>query len=158
MNAEPIVEITARFDRDARRAEYEIDDLVMATGYDAVSGPYLRMGIVWRKGLRLVKEEWREGAQTYLGLAMAGFPNLFTITGPLSATPLTNVIRAIEHHVDWISDCLDYVLANNVLSIGATREAQEDWDRQVAKVGALTFYPSVASWYTGGNIEESPAN
>lgn len=154
LNSEPIVEITPDSIKTTAN-EYPIDDLVLATGFDAVSGPYLRMGIRGLGGISL-SDEWVEGSQTYLGLAIAGFPNLFTITGPMSATPLTNVIRSIEQHVEWISDCLDYLRAHEMTQIVANRDAQEEWDRRVDKMGDYTLHKSTSSWYTGGNIEGKP--
>ncbi|WP_205347090.1 hypothetical protein [Pseudonocardia broussonetiae] len=110
------------------------------------------MGIRGREGLALA-DAWADGPRSYLGLATAGFPNLFTVTGPLSATALTNVMRSIEHHVEWIAACLEHLRREGVTTIEADPAAQEQWDQQVAHVGSYTFYPEVASWYTGGNIE-----
>ena len=151
VRTEPIVEITAGGVR-VEAGEYEVDDLVLATGYDAMTGPLTRMGIRGRHGASLT-EAWADGPRSYLGLATAGFPNLFTVTGPLSATALTNVMRSIEHHVEWIADCLVELSRRGVATIEADTTAQDEWDRQVAMVGGYTFYPEVASWYTGGNIE-----
>lgn len=151
VRSEPIVEVTEHGVRTAA-GEYPADDLVMATGYDAMTGPLTRMGIRGRDGLALA-DAWADGPRSYLGLATAGFPNLFTVTGPLSATALTNVMRSIEHHVEWIAACLDHLRREGVTTIEADAAAQEQWDQQVAHVGSYTFYPEVASWYTGGNIE-----
>lgn len=127
--------------------EYLVDDLVMATGYDAITGPLVRLGIA---------DAWKDGARSFLGPATAGFPNLFTVTGPLSATALTNVIRSIEHHVEWIVECLEHLRSNDIRTIEATTEAQDAWDEVVVNIGGYTFHREVASWYTGGNIEGKP--
>ena len=147
----PIVEITEHGVR-TEAGEYPADTLVMATGYDAMTGPLTRMGIRGRDGADLAAE-WADGPRSYLGLATAGFPNLFTVTGPLSATALTNVMRSIEHHVEWIADCLTHLTRTGVTTIEADLAAQEQWDQQVDQVGGYTFHREVASWYTGGNIE-----
>lgn len=110
------------------------------------------MGVVGRDGQNLA-DVWKDGPRSFLGLATAGFPNLFTVTGPLSATALTNVLRSIEHHVEWIVECLEHLRSNDLRTIEALPEAQDAWDEQVRTIGGYTFYPEVASWYTGGNIE-----
>lgn len=151
VRTEPIEAITATGVRTAS-GEYEVDDLVMAVGYDAITGPIVRLNVEGRGGLT-IGEYWKEGARSYLGIATAGFPNLFTVTGPLSATALTNVVRSLEHHVEWIVQCIAYMGDHDLRTIEATAEAEEGWDVQVTTMGNYTFYPEVASWYTGGNIE-----
>lgn len=154
INDEPIVEVTAN-SVVTSAGVYEVDDLVTATGFDAVSGPLLRMGIKGVGGVSLT-DEWADGSATYLGIAIAKFPNLFTVTGPMSATPLTNVMRSIEHHLEWIMDCLDHMRDNGFTRIVATPAAQEGWDKTIAEVGTYTVHAKTASWYTGGNIEGKP--
>src|SRR4029079_11473910 len=89
--------------------EHKLDIIVFATGFDAMTGPLLRMNIQGRDGLAL-RDAWLEGPRSYLGLRIAGFPNLFTITGPGSPSVLCNMPVAIEQHVEWIADCIEYML------------------------------------------------
>ena len=93
------------------------------------------------RGGRRLSDEWTDGPRTYLGLSVAGFPNLFTITGPGSPSVLSNMIVSIEQHVDWIADCLAYLRERGLGTIEATAEAQEAWVRHVNEVGHLTLYP-----------------
>ena len=86
---------------------YAVDDIVFATGFDAMTGALLKIDI--RVGGQTLKEKWREGPKTYLGLGIAGFPNLFTITGPGSPSVLTNMLPSIEQHVEWVADCIGYL-------------------------------------------------
>ncbi|QGU08442.1 Phenylacetone monooxygenase [Corynebacterium occultum] len=135
--------------------EYECDILVMATGYDAITGPLLRLGIKGREGLPL-KEAWDEGGKSYLGLSVAGFPNLFTVTGPGSPSVLTNMIPSIEQHVEWISTLLSDLEERGIERIEASAEAQEEWVAKVNAIAAQTLYPEAASWYMGSNIPGKP--
>ncbi|HYE93404.1 MAG TPA: NAD(P)/FAD-dependent oxidoreductase [Terriglobales bacterium] len=135
--------------------EYIVDSLVFATGFDAMTGALLKMDIRGRAGQRL-GEKWAAGPRTYLGLAIAGFPNLFTITGPGSPSVLSNMIVSIEQHVDWIADCLAYLRAQGQATIEATAEAEERWVAHVNEVGHMTLYPKAKSWYMGANVPGKP--
>jgi cyclohexanone monooxygenase len=135
--------------------DFAIDTIVMATGFDAMTGSILRLDPVGVEGRRL-SEAWAEGPKSYLGLAVAGFPNLFTITGPGSPSVLSNMIASIEQHVDWLTDCLATLQARGRGRIEATDEAQEDWVRHVAEVAGRTLFPSCNSWYLGANIPGKP--
>jgi len=130
---------------------HELDSLVFATGFDAMTGTLLRMDIRGRGG-RSLRDAWADGPRTYLGLGVAGFPNLFTITGPGSPSVLTNMIVSIEQHVDWIADCLDHLRSAGKRTIEATPEAQEAWVDHVGRVADATLYPMCNSWYVGANI------
>jgi cation diffusion facilitator CzcD-associated flavoprotein CzcO len=130
---------------------FELDALVYATGFDAMTGTLLRMDLRGRGG-RALREAWAEGPRTYLGLGVAGFPNLFTITGPGSPSVLTNMIVSIEQHVDWIAGCLAHLRATGKRSIEATPAAQEAWVDHVGEVADATLYPRCNSWYVGANI------
>ena len=122
--------------------DFAIDTIVMATGFDAMTGSILRIDPVGVEGRRL-SEAWAEGPKSYLGLAVAGFPNLFTITGPGSPSVLSNMIASIEQHVDWLTDCLATLQARGRTRIEATDEAQEDWVRHVAEVAGRTLFPDL---------------
>jgi cyclohexanone monooxygenase len=135
--------------------EYAVDDLVFATGFDAMTGALLNIDIRGREGGRL-QDAWAEGPRTYLGLTVAGFPNLFMITGPGSPSVLSNMIVSIEQHVDWIADCLVYLRDRGLATIEATAPAQETWVRHVNEVGHMTLYPRAPSWYMGANIPGKP--
>ncbi len=136
-------------------ATYELDSIVFATGYDAVTGALDRIDIRGRGGLAL-KQKWTEGPRTYLGLMTAGFPNLFFITGPGSPSVLTNVIVAIEQHVDWIARCLKHMLDAKLEVAEAKPEAETEWVAHVNEVADKTLFPTTASWYTGANVPGKP--
>jgi cyclohexanone monooxygenase len=150
----PIEEITARGLR-TQHAEYAVDSLVFAIGFDAMTGALLAIDIRGRGGAAL-RETWEAGPRTYLGLAVAGFPNLFTITGPGSPSVLSNMIVSIEQHVDWIADCMTHLRARGLRAIEATAEAEEAWVAHVNEVGHLTLYPRANSWYMGANVPGKP--
>jgi cation diffusion facilitator CzcD-associated flavoprotein CzcO len=135
--------------------EYEFDALVFATGFDAMTGALLRMDIRGTGGVAL-SEEWADGPRTYLGLQVAGFPNLFTITGPGSPSVLMNMPVAIEQHVDWIGDCIEYLRDHGWTRIEATEDAQDAWAEHVAELGEASLYVRANSWYVGANIPGKP--
>jgi cyclohexanone monooxygenase len=146
----PIETITANGIRVAGK-ERAFDSIVLAIGFDAMTGALNAIDIRGRGGVRL-KDQWRDGPRTYLGLAIAGFPNMFTVTGPGSPSVLANVIIAIEQHVDWIAGCIDYADAHGVKAVEATPDAQENWVQHVNDVAKYTLYPLANSWYVGANV------
>ncbi|MCY1278898.1 Phenylacetone monooxygenase [compost metagenome] len=146
----PIVEFTAKGLRTSE-GEYELDAVVFATGYDAITGSLFRMDIRGRDGVAL-KDKWADGVRSYLGLSTAGFPNFFTITGPESPSVLTNMVLSIEQHVEWIADCIEHMRAQGALSIEATPEAEMGWSQHCKEVADTTLFPRADSWYTGANI------
>ena len=103
--------------------EYPFDLIVFATGFDAVTGPLFALNLRSAKG-RLLQDVWRVGPQSYLGLMIAGFPNLFTVNGPSSPSVLANMLQTIEHHVDMIVDCIDHMERNGFVRVEADEEAQ----------------------------------
>ena len=149
-----IEEITEKGIR-AGGKEYEFDTIVFATGFDAMTGPLRALGIKGRGG-RALAEEWADGPHTYLGVAVAGFPNLFTITGPQSPSVLTNMPVAIEQHVEWITGCIDAMRREGRTVIEATPEAQDAWVAHVNEAIAGTLFPAANSWYMGANIPGKP--
>ena len=151
---EPIEKITADAVDTAAR-HFELDALVFATGFDAVTGALLAVDIRGRDGATL-KDAWSEGPQTYLGLTVAGFPNLFTITGPGSPSVIGNVITNCEYHVDWIAECLTHMRRRNLSTIEPDHGAQKDWGVHVAEVADRTLFPRANSWYLGVNIPGKP--
>jgi cyclohexanone monooxygenase len=146
----PIREITPHGLRTATD-DYALDAIVFATGYDAMTGPLLAVDIRGTGGVTL-RSRWAEGPRTYLGLATAGFPNLFMITGPGSPSVLSNMVVSIEQHVDWIADCLCFLEKHHATRIEASPEAEEAWVQHVNEVANLTLYPRANSWYMGANI------
>ncbi len=131
--------------------EHELDVIVFATGFDAMTGALSRIDIRGRDG-RTLREEWEAGPGTYLGLQVAGFPNLFTITGPGSPSVLTNMIVSIEHHVEWIGDVITYLRDHDLHRIEADPDAQDQWVDFVNGVASFTLFPTCNSWYLGANI------
>jgi len=145
-----IEEINPRGLKAAGR-EYELDRIVYATGFDAMTGSLLRMDIRGRGGLAL-RSKWHAGPRSYLGLGVAGFPNLFIITGPGSPSVLTNMMVSIEQQVDWIAGCIAYLRAHARSLIEASSAAEDDWVAHVNAVAERTVYPTCNSWYLGANV------
>ncbi|MGR8948388.1 MAG: flavin-containing monooxygenase [Gammaproteobacteria bacterium] len=154
LQQQPITEIYGRGVKTTA-ADYELDVLVFATGFDAMTGALDKIDIRGRDGLRL-KEKWRAGPLTYLGLGMAGFPNLFTVSGPGSPSVLSNMVPTIEQHVEWIADCIKYVNDNGYSSIEAREEDEQAWIKHVNDVANTTLYPGCSSWYLGANVPGKP--
>ncbi len=138
-----------------RSAAYDLDVLVFATGFDAMTGSLLRIDIRGAGGLRLA-DAWAHGPRTLLGLQVAGFPNLFTITGPGSPSVLVNMPVAIEHHVDWIAECIRHLRERGKTRIEATEHAQDAWVEHVAEVARASLFGRANSWYVGANIPGKP--
>jgi len=150
----PIEAITPQGLR-TREATYALDSLVFATGFDAMTGALLKIDIRGSAGQRL-QDKWAAGPRTYLGVATAGFPNLFAITGPGSPSVISNMIVSIEQHVDWIAGCLAYVRAHGLARIEPTADAEDAWVAHVNDVGNATLYPRANSWYMGANVPGKP--
>lgn len=146
----PITEVTEGGLRTTA-ADYDLEVIVFATGFDAMTGSLLRMDIRGSGG-RTLQEKWAGGPTTYLGIQVAGFPNMFTITGPGSPSVLTNMPLSIEHHVEWISDCISYLRERGLTHVEATEEAEEAWVDHVHQVADSTLFPLAESWYVGANI------
>jgi len=150
----PIEEITETGVR-VGGGDYAFDAIVFATGFDAMTGALLRIDIRGKGGLPL-KDKWAEGPKTYLGLAMAGFPNLFTITGPGSPSVLTNMIPSIEQHVDWIAECVTHLRTRGFRQVEADRSAEEAWVGHVGQVAGGSLRSTCSSWYVGANVPGKP--
>jgi cation diffusion facilitator CzcD-associated flavoprotein CzcO len=155
IKAAPIEEITPHGIR-TRDAEYPLDVIVFATGFDAMTGALLRMDIRGRDGLSL-SQVWADGPRNYLGLQVAGFPNLFTITGPGSPSVLCNMPVAIEQHVEWITDCIAHMRQRGLTHIETTNEAMDSWIARVNRAADATLLPQAKhSWYLGANVPGKP--
>ncbi|MCZ6501077.1 MAG: NAD(P)/FAD-dependent oxidoreductase [Gammaproteobacteria bacterium] len=136
-----------------RQDEYKFDILIYATGFDAMTGALNKIDIRGKQGQTLVNK-WADGPVAYLGLQVHGFPNLFTITGPGSPSVLSNVLVSIEQHVEWISDCIEYLGKHQIREIEPTTDAEETWVEHVNQVAKGTMFtaPTCNSWYLGANI------
>jgi len=131
--------------------EHDLDILVFATGFDAMTGSLLRIDVRGRGG-RSLRDKWASGPTTYLGIQVAGFPNMFVITGPGSPSVLTNMPLAIEQHVEWIADCIAFLGEHGLTRVEATEEAEGMWVDHVRQVAESTLFMRADSWYVGANI------
>ena len=139
-----------------RDAEYPFDIIVFATGFDGMTGSLLRMDIRGRGGWSLTKA-WEAGPRTYLGLQVAGFPNLFTVTGPGSPSVLCNMPVAIEQHVEWITDCIAHMRSHGLKRIEPSSEAVDSWVAHANAAADATLLPQAKhSWYLGAHIPGKP--
>jgi cyclohexanone monooxygenase len=154
VNAAPIERITAHGLR-AGGQEHRTDTLVLATGFDAFTGPMTRIDLRGRGGLH-IRDKWQPGALNYLGLTVAGFPNLFTLVGAGSTSAFTAVTVAIEHHVDWIADCLRWMAQHGHTSIEASADAEAQWVALMNTIAQQTIFLGCNSWYLGANIPGKP--
>jgi cation diffusion facilitator CzcD-associated flavoprotein CzcO len=154
VSADPIERITRAGLETGGRA-FALDSIVFATGFDAMTGALSKIDIRGRGGQTL-RQKWSAGPRTYLGLGTAGFPNLFTITGPGSPSVLSNMLPSIEQHVNWISDCIGYLREHGITTIEVEREAEDAWVEHVNEVAGMTLYPTCNSWYLGANVPGKP--
>ncbi|MFZ4533316.1 MAG: flavin-containing monooxygenase, partial [Alsobacter sp.] len=154
VRAEPIETVTATGIRTSAR-EYPVDIIVCATGYDALTGALTRIDIRGIGG-RTIQDKWAAGPRTYLGLMTAGFPNMFIVTGPGSPSVLVNMVVGIEHHVDWIADCLADLRRSGARTIEAETEAEDAWVAHVNEAAEQTLFVRANSWYLGANIPGKP--
>jgi cyclohexanone monooxygenase len=150
----PIEEITPQGVRTTKQ-EYPLEALVFATGFDAVTGAVAEIDIRVKGGTSL-KERWAAGPQTYLGIMVAGIPNLFLVTGPQSPSVYAQMIMGIEYHTDWIADCIAYASEHGHHRIEPDPQAERDWVQHVQEVADRTLVPKANSWYVGANIPGKP--
>ena len=135
--------------------EYELDVIVFATGFDAMTGSVVRLDITGPDGTT-VAEKWRDGPHNYLGLMINGFPNLFNLQGPGSPSVFATMVTGIEHQVDWITDCLAWLADRGLTTIEPTAEAERRWVAEVAAVAEPSLRSTCDSWYLGSNIPGKP--
>ena len=155
VRSDPIEAITPKGIK-TRSREYPVDIIVFATGFDAMTGPFLKMDIRGRDGVALA-EAWSAGPRNYLGLQVAGFPNLFTITGPGSPSVLCNMPVAIEQHVDWITDCIRHMRDRGFQRIEPKPDSMDRWVGEVNAAAKATLLPEAHhSWYLGANVPGKP--
>ena len=134
---------------------FEVDAIVFATGFDAMTGSLVAVNVRGVDGVQL-KEAWAHGPSTYLGVAVAGFPNFYTVTGPQSPSVLSNMMVSIEQHIDWIADLMAYMREHGHSTIEATPEAQAGWVEHSTELAEQTLYPKANSWYMGANVPGKP--
>ena len=151
LRQEPITSITASgVVTDKRR--FDVDVIVFATGFDAMTGAIMAVHPIAGRGGKSLSDVWAGGPQTYLGLTVAGFPNLFMITGPGSPSVLSNMVVSIEQHIDWIVDRLADMRHAGFATIEATETAQAGWSRHMADCSTITLHRLANTWYTGANV------
>ncbi|MDT0348074.1 flavin-containing monooxygenase [Pseudonocardia charpentierae] len=155
VKSNPIAAITPSGVRLEDGTEYELDAIVYATGFDAMTGPMDRIDIRGRGG-RLLREKWAEGPRTYLGLMSHGYPNLFTITGPQSPSVLSNMPVSIEQHVDFIARIVADLVERGASTIEPTQEAENSWVAENQQLAEATLFPTADTWYMGANIPGKP--
>ncbi|ABK71230.1 flavin-containing monooxygenase [Mycolicibacterium smegmatis] len=136
-------------------AHYDLDALVFATGFDAMTGTLAKIDIVGRGGRKLV-DDWADGPRTYLGLGVDGFPNLFLVSGPGAPAVLANMVLHAEAHVNWISEAIGHLNEHGYAAIEATPEAVENWIAECNQRAEATLFPKANSWYMGANVPGKP--
>ena len=151
INEHPIEEITEHGIR-TNTSIYEADIVVLATGFDAMTGAVSQIDIRGRGDMTL-ERKWAEGPRAYLGIAAEGFPNLFLVTGPGSPSVLSNMLPSIEQHVEWISDCIEHLAENQYRIIDVEATAEDAWVSHVNELGDSSVYSKCNSWYVGANVE-----
>ncbi|USC15015.1 NAD(P)/FAD-dependent oxidoreductase [Rhodococcus sp. 11-3] len=157
LRKKPLDSFTAHGMHLADGTEYEFDAVVLATGFDAFTGAFTQIDIRGRGGLPLQKA-WQEGPKTHLGLGTAGFPNMFIIANVGSPSVLSNMVTAIEQHVEWTVETMDHMRENGLTTIEATEEAQNAWVETVEEIANMTLWPQgeSGSWYRGANVPGKP--
>ncbi len=151
LRREPISSITSDGIKTAE-SFYELDMIVYATGFDAMTGTLKRVDIRGAGGVR-IQDAWADGPLTYLGLGVPGFPNLFTINGPGSPSVLANMVLTSEQQVDWVMDLIGRCRARGITQVEARRDAAQKWTTHTTEVADRTLFPRANSWYMGANIE-----
>ncbi|CAN5688684.1 NAD(P)/FAD-dependent oxidoreductase [soil metagenome] len=160
VRSDPIAEITESGLRTVGGQEFELDAIVFATGFDAMTGALREIDLRTSEGPNgkgaVLRDHWEGGPLTYLGLMVSGFPNMFVVTGPGSPGVKTQMIASIEQHVDWIADCIGHMRQEGFDRIEASPQAELEWVDHVNKVADSTLYPLANSWYMGANIPGKP--
>lgn len=151
---DPIVEITEKGIR-TQSGETELDILIFATGYDALTGALLAFDVIGRNG-RSLKDKWKEGPRSYLGFMLEGFPNLFAPSGPNGPAALANLITVAEHDVDWIADMIAYMEANGLRTVEPTAAAEDGWMHLVATLAEKSLIRKANTWWVGANVKGKP--
>jgi cyclohexanone monooxygenase len=133
----------------------DLDVIILATGFNALTGAILAVDIRGREGQR-IQDKWSTTSANYLGVTVSGFPNFFMVNGPGSVSVLYNMIPAIEQHIDFVADTIAYLDRNGLSSIEPRREAESEWCGHVNEVAEQTVYPKASTWYMGANVPGKP--
>lgn len=149
VNEVPITEITSN-GITTSEGTHELDMIIYATGFNAVLGALERIEIRGVGG-QLLKEKWVDGPRTYLGLQTHNFPNFFTIVGPHNAATFCNIPRCIEQNIEWITDAIKYMRANQCERMEASIDAENEWTQHVFDAAQETLFPTVDSWFMNVN-------
>ena len=155
LRQEPITAITASGVKTDKRS-FDVDVIVFATGFDAMTGAITAIHPITGRGGKSLSDVWAGGPQTYLGLTVSGFPNLFMITGPGSPSVLSNMAPSIEQHVDWVVDQLIALREKGFTTVEATETAQAGWGRHMIDCSMVTLHRLGNTWYTGANVPGKP--
>ncbi len=132
-------------------SEYELDLIIYATGFDAITGAFKKIDIIGKEGISL-QEKWSGGPSTYLGIQTTGFPNMFTLVGPHNGATFCNIPRCIEQNVEWVTDCISHLNQKNISIIEPSQEAEDEWTEHVYKVAEPSLLAKTDSWFVGANI------
>lgn len=133
----------------------ELDTLIVATGFDGMTGALLNFEVTGKNGLALA-EKWESGSSSFLGMMMHGFPNMFLVCGPNGPAVLANIISLNEQNVDWICALMEHMADNGQDCFEVTQEAEDQWMDEVRSLAELTLVSKANTWYTGGNISGKP--
>lgn len=150
----PIIEVTAQGVR-IDSGEIELDILVLATGFDAITGGLTQIDLQGTQGETL-KERWAKGTRTHLGMATAGFPNLLFLYGPQSPVAFCIGPTCAEMQGDWIIQCIEHMREKGFKRIEATPQAEELWSNHITELTNMTLLPKADSWYIGANVPGKP--
>lgn len=154
LTQEPIVEITERGVRvgsGGATREIELDMLILATGYDGLTGALTAFDVVGKRG-ETVNQKWKDGANSYMGLMLEGFPNLFMTTGPTGPAALANIVRISENDVDWIAALMTHMDQNALASVEPTQAAEDAWMELVRTMAQRSLLSKAKTWYVGANV------
>ncbi|HEY2213668.1 MAG TPA: NAD(P)/FAD-dependent oxidoreductase, partial [Acidimicrobiales bacterium] len=154
LRSAPLVEITPKGVKTTDH-EYELDLLVLATGFDAVTGSFLRIDIRGKDGLTL-REKWADGPRALLGITSSGFPNMFTITGPQSPNVLAHMVSANEQHIEWVRDLIAFMRDEGYEAIDADPLEEQKWFEHAEEIANATLYPTADTWFMGANVPGKP--
>jgi cation diffusion facilitator CzcD-associated flavoprotein CzcO len=155
VRATPIESIDAAGIKTSDGRRYDIDMIVLATGFDAMTGALAKIEIIGRDGAR-VRDDWAHGPRTYLGLGVDGFPNLFLISGPGAPAVLANMVLHAEAQVDWVAEAVSYLDDHGYATIEAARDAVDGWVAECARRAEATLFTKANSWYMGANVPGKP--
>ena len=136
----------------AEDLDYDLDVIIYATGFDAMTGSVTRIAITGTNGLT-IQDKWADGPHTYLGLTTSGFPNMFNLVSVGSPSVLATMVTGAEQHGDWVGDCMEYMRDKGLSRIDATVQAEADWDAEVTRAASASLRMQCDSWYVGSNVE-----